>query len=200
MLLNFRWFVTFLGRRTVRNHSRCETKLPFKRVLIHFAKDFCFKCFIEHLYNFRSAIRGCYLLSFIQKSPLLIFKRRCDLFQMADWLFLEWNSSNSKRRVLLKQIWTHFTDRVGGMCDCGRQSIPTTGTVHHFPTGLRQFLPQGGHLRALGIVHHDHMDVPTWYFSKPICAIHAPGWFSCGNGDGCIYIGQKCLFQLRTDI
>lgn len=64
---------------------------------------------------------------------------------------------------------------VGGMCDCGRQSTAATGTLHHFPTGLCQFLPQGGHLRALGIVHHDHMDVPTWYFSQPICAIHAPG-------------------------
>lgn len=55
------------------------------------------------------------------------------------------------------------------MCDCGGQSIATTGTVHHFPTGLCQFLPQGGHFRALGVVHHDHMDVPTWYFSQPIC-------------------------------
>lgn len=40
--------------------------------------------------------------------------------------------------------------RVGAMCDCGRQHIATTGRVHHFPTGLCQFLAQGGHLRARG--------------------------------------------------
>lgn len=42
------------------------------------------------------------------------------------------------------------------MCDCGRQSIATTGTVNHFPAGLCQFLRQGGYLRALGIVYYDH--------------------------------------------
>lgn len=42
---------------------------------------------MEHLQDFRSAIGGFYRLSFIQKSPLIIFKRRCNLFQMADSYF-----------------------------------------------------------------------------------------------------------------
>lgn len=29
-------------------------------------------------------------------------------------------------------------------------------------------------LRALGIIYRDDMDVLTWYFSQPICAIHVP--------------------------
>lgn len=49
------------------------------------------------------------------------------------------------------------------------------------------------------LIHHDHMDVTTWYFGQPIYAISAPGWFCCGDGDGCIYIGQKRPFHWFTD-
>lgn len=34
--------------------------------------------------------------------------------------------------------------------------------------------------------------------ATPICAISVHGWCSCGDGDGCIYIGQKCLFHSYT--
>lgn len=159
--------------------GRGHSKLPFKIVLIHFVNKSLFKV----LYWTSLEIERCHqrFFSFIQKSPLPIFKIRCILFQMAVIFEVK-----LKRQVPLKQIWIHFTDWVGGMCDGGRQSCATTGSLHHVSTGLCQFLPQGGHLRVLGIIHHEHMDVSTWYFSQPICAIHASGLFSCGGGDDCI--------------
>lgn len=175
VLFNYRRFLTFSRGSKGRNHTRGETKLPSKMVLIHFVKDFCFKCFIEHLQNFRSAIRGCYLLYFIQKSPLIIFKRRCNLFQMADSYFWSETLQTARDEFSLNRFEpTSLTEWEECVIVAGK-ALPQLVKCTIFPTGLRQFLPQGGHLRALGIVHYDHIDVPTWYFSQPICAIHAPG-------------------------
>lgn len=127
-------------------------------------------------------------------------------FQMAEIIFGDKTLQTAKRRVLLKQIRTHFSDGVGGMCDCGEQCLATTAPQHHFPTGLCQFYPQGGHLRALGIIHHNHMDAPTWYFSHPnLC--HRCAWLMPLRWRRWLYLHwtqvfvsfiYNCRFSLQT--
>lgn len=67
------------------------------------------------------------------------------------WQIYFWSETLQKARDEFSLNRSEPTSlRVGAMCDCGRQHIATTGRVHHFPTGLCQFLAQGGHLRARG--------------------------------------------------
>lgn len=84
-----------------RGHSRGECKLQI--VLIHFVN----KSLLKVLYWTSLEIERCHqrFFSFIQKSPLPIFKIRCILFQMAVIFEVK-----LKRQVPLKQIWTHFTE------------------------------------------------------------------------------------------
>lgn len=193
-------FWLFLRGRMGRNHGRNETKLPCKMVLIHFVKDFRFKCFNEHLVNFRSAIRGCYLPSFIQKSPLVIFKRRCNLYQMADSYFWTETLPTARDEFSLNRFEpTSLTEWEECVIVAGK-ALPQLVQCTIFQLVCASFFLRVVIWEPLGL-----FIMTIWMFQPGILANRSVpsmrlGWFSCGDGDGCIYIGHKCLFPLRADI